>query len=112
MIRSRSSQIYTAFVVVTATQLLALWLIGDSRFSLVWLGATAALIVLLAFRSRTAWWLLLLMNAWGVVAAVAIALAGGEGATSWGDAVALVLGSGALVALLASPAMRAHLRSL
>jgi hypothetical protein len=110
MTRARAPHAYVAVVVVTAAQLLALRLIGDTRCSLTWLGVTAGLIVLLGFGSRAAWWLLLLTNAVAVLGAAAVAVTGGAGTTDWGDVAALVLGSGTLVALLGSPSMRAHLR--
>jgi hypothetical protein len=100
--------VYVLFVGIGAAQLGALALIGDTRFNK---GGIVLMLVLagwLGRRSRGAWWLFVVGNAWLLLGSVPLLLAGGH--VIWGNAIAITLGSAGQLAVLLSRPMRAWLR--
>lgn len=108
----RETLAYWLFVIVGFAQLGALVLIGDSDISTRGVIPVLIMIAWLGRRSRTAWWIFLLVNACEFLMTFAVVLgsvgAGSSGSgTDWGDVVTILLGSSALVAILVSQPMRA-----
>jgi hypothetical protein len=106
----RLPRVYFLYLLLTVAQP-ALFLVvaaGDLDFRSRGVLVVAALLLGLAFRSRLAWWLLLGLNGLPLLVTVAVAVTTRPWA--WSGAVAIALLTGvALVAALASPAMRGHL---
>ena len=105
---SRERLAYVLFVIVGAAQLGALAVIGDTRFSR---GGIVLMIVLaawLGFRSRVAWWLFVVGNAWLLLASAPLLASGGH--VIWGNAITLAMGSALLLAILLSRPMRVWVR--
>jgi hypothetical protein len=103
---------YWLFVAVGFAQLGTLVLIGESDISTRALIPVILMVVWLGRRSRTAWWIFVLVNVCEFVATVAIVLGSASGAsagsgTLWGDAITILLGSCALIGILLSRPMRA-----
>lgn len=124
---------YLLFAVVGFVQLGVLLLIGETRIDK---GGLLVLIVLVAWlgrRSRAAWLLFVIANLWLLLATIGISLGSSTqtltsvsstgsrvthaitttpagGGVIWGDVLAIVLGSGLLLAILLSPSMRTWVR--
>jgi hypothetical protein len=95
---------YLLFLVVGATQLGALALIGDTRFSK---GGIVLMVVLAAWLgrgSRVAWWLFVVGNVYLLLASAPLLAFGGH--VIGANAIALALGSAMLLAILTSRPMR------
>jgi hypothetical protein len=100
---------YLLFVAVGFAQLGTLVAIGDSRISK---GAVVVLILLVGWlgdRSRIAWWLFVLSNAW-VLVWTAVFLGSSGVHMNWGDVITGFVGSFGLLAILLSPDMRTWVR--
>ncbi len=96
------------FLVVAAAQLGALVVIGDTRFSK---GGIVLMVVLAAWlgrRSRVAWWLFVVGNAYLLLASAPLLALGGH--VIWANAIALALGSALQLAILLSRPVRGWVR--
>lgn len=107
----RETVAYWLFVAVGFTQLGTLVLIGDSDISTRALIPVILMVAWLGRRSRTAWWIFVLVNACEIIATAAIVLASASGTsagsgTLWGDVITILLGSSALIGILLSRPMR------
>lgn len=105
---SKERLAYLLFVVTAAAQLGALVLVGDTRFNK---GGIVVMIVLAAWlglRSRVAWWLFVVGNAWLLLASGPLLVTGGH--VIWGNAIALALGSSVQLVILMSRPMRTWVR--
>jgi hypothetical protein len=103
----RLPRVYFLYVLLTAAQPLLLAAYGGLDFKSRGVFILGALLLGLAYGSRLAWWLLLALDGVPLLASAAMAITTRPWA--WSGAVVLALASGvALVAALASPAMRAH----
>lgn len=115
---------YLLFALVGFTELGVLLLVGEFRF---YKGGPLLLLVLVAWlgrRSRTAWWLFLVGNAWLLFAGVTLLLGSTTrtvsnghavanldlGGVEWGHAIPVLLGSTLLLAILLSRSMRTWVR--
>ena len=96
---------YLLFVAIGFAELATLGAIGDSRISR---AAVVALVILVAWlgrRSRIAWWLFVLSNAWLLVGSASV-LGSSGGHVTWGNVITLSIGSAALLAILLGPDIR------
>jgi hypothetical protein len=87
-------------------------LIGDSTISTKAQIPVGLMVVWLGRRSRTAWWIFLVLNALEFIFTAALVLGSASGrsagsGTQWGDVITILLGSSALIAILLSRPMRA-----
>ncbi len=105
----RGRALYVLFVATAAAQLGALVVVGDTQFNkgggIVLMGILAAW---LGRRSRVAWWLFVVGNAWLLLGSGLLLLGGGH--VIWGNAIAITLGSAGQLAILLSRPMRAWVR--
>lgn len=97
------------------SQLAALGLIGHSTIALEGVAVVCALVIWLGRGSSGAWWLFVAGNAAQLVVALLIVFASSSGSSfgtgiDWGDVIAMVGGSSALLAILLSDGMRTALR--
>lgn len=111
----REAIAYWLFVAVGFAQLGALVLIGDSDISAKALIPVLVMVAWLGRRSRTAWWIFLVINTCQLILTIAIVLGSPSGAsagsgTLWGDAITVLLGSSALITILLSRPMRVWTR--
>lgn len=112
----RETVAYWLFVAVGCAQLGTLVLIGESDISPKGVIVVLVMAAWLGRRSRTAWWIFLVGNACEFILTAVIVLGSASGAsagsgTEWGDVIAILLGSSALLAILLSRPMRMWTRS-
>jgi hypothetical protein len=105
---SRERFAYLLFLVVGAAQLGALAVIGDTRFSKGGIVLMVGLAAWLGRRSHLVWWLFVAGNVWLLLASAPLLALGGH--VNWANAIALVLGSVVLLAILSSRPMRRWVR--
>jgi hypothetical protein len=105
---SKERLVYLLFVVTGASQVGALVLVGDTRFNQGGIVLMIVLAVWLGLRSRVAWWLFVVGNAWLLLVSGPLLVTGGH--VIWGNAIALALGSAVQLAILFSRPMRTWVR--
>lgn len=106
---ARARLAYLLFVIVGAAQIGALAAIGDTRFSKGGIVLMVVVAVWLGFRSRAAWWLFVVGNAWLLIATAPL-VASSSGHTMTGNVIALAFGSAVMLAILLSGPMRTWVR--
>ena len=111
----REAVAYWLFVAIGFAQLGTLVSIGDSTISTKGLIPVVLMLVWLGRRSRTAWWVFLVVNGLEVILTAALVLASVNGAsagsgTLWGEVITILLGSLVLTAILLSRSMRSWTR--